>query len=120
VEVREGAGKSWRSVIPSCHLVSSGATLAFHLHTDPDSQIYHVDMGVNLPDNQSACVLGEPVVEPFNSSVSVIAMIEGPSPKLELRRSDTSDPLGKQEDERTFLQKYWMYLLIGSLVLFVR
>ena len=52
--------------------------MVFQVHYDVDNTLYHVDMGVSVPDGASTCLEGLKLVAPKRTNVTRVSMSEGP------------------------------------------
>ncbi|KAJ3286453.1 hypothetical protein HK104_009034 [Borealophlyctis nickersoniae] len=93
--------------VPLCLVRSSGYRDQFTLHLSDMGSLWHLDYLVSASECQKDSRASGPVT--FKSKVEVAKPVEGARPILEQIVQATPD--GKPPPEKTFLQKYWMYIL---------
>jgi hypothetical protein len=96
----------------ACLLVESGLRDHIHIHTDDTGAV----VGVSMSTNASQCTdSSKQVPKTFSTTVEVNNGDPGSVPEVDgfLRKVAEVKEKEKNTDNRSFLQKYWMYIVIG-------
>ncbi|KAG0239781.1 ER membrane protein complex subunit 10 [Actinomortierella wolfii] len=115
--------RKWESLssIKSCLLVASGFKEEITLHLDQNRRVYGFDYyaGTDTCDEESKKEFQIESLDQFNN-VKINVSVGQSGPKARYARAQTIklDERGKPEAEKTFWQKYWMYI-VPALLMFL-
>ncbi|KAI0036814.1 hypothetical protein K488DRAFT_81801 [Vararia minispora EC-137] len=104
------------SSVKACHLnVDAHESIILHYTSDaPGSTPYAIDLFVSPIPRDGACPPNPaPLAAPRNTTLTVSLPRHPPSPELRAapQMSQTGEPV-KPPEEKTFFQKYWIYIAI--------
>ncbi|KAJ3041131.1 hypothetical protein HDV00_009845 [Rhizophlyctis rosea] len=103
----EGVSKELNASAPLCLVYGAKFQDHFTLHVNERGQPWHVDY--LLPSADCKAVSQGPVKSQFKTQVTLLYPVPASRPQLEAIVQGTPD--GKPPPEKSFLQKYWMYLV---------
>ncbi|KAJ3183420.1 hypothetical protein HDU87_006739 [Geranomyces variabilis] len=111
----EGDGVKLTAAVPLCMLEASEYQEQITLHLDSNGVPWHLDYLVGA----TSC---EKPAKPLGRTPKTLVFIEralaGTRPKLEQMVETTVD--GKPEPEKSFIQKYWFYIVPAVLILLLQ
>ncbi|KAG0001002.1 ER membrane protein complex subunit 10 [Entomortierella chlamydospora] len=116
----ESRGWEAMSSIKSCLLVASDFKEEITLHLDQDHRVFAFDYytAVSKCENDHKNEYPLKSLDQFNSvKIDVATSEEGPKAHFVKAQAIKMDQTGKPEAEKTFLQKYWMYIVPVVLVM---
>jgi len=112
------------SSTPACSMVHSGLTDNIHLSIDATRQrvLSISDFPLSARDQDCQSSFDETVVDEFNTTVRLVDSVDGPIPETQaylqkIEREKQERQRGEQGDNRSFLSKYWMYIVPVVIVL---
>jgi len=121
------AGTSYvMSSTPACFMVRSQLTDNIHLAIDSSRQrvlsISAYPLSAGGDDCQMSSFEEGAVLEEFNTTVRLVDTVDGPIPETQaylqkVEREKQERQRGEQGDNRSFLSKYWMYIVPVVIVL---
>lgn len=123
LRLQTGSGSSGEDYVttytPACGIMSSNLSDHVWIHFDQTGEV----MGISLETATSQCVNGDNFsIQDWNTSVEVTQTLLGPSPDTQsyiekLKREEQERAKGQTEDKRSFLAKYWMYIVPVVLIM---
>lgn len=123
LRLQTGSGSSGEDYVttytPACGIMSSNLSDHVWIQFDQTGEV----MGISLETATSQCVNGDNFsIQDWNTSVEVTQTLLGPSPDTQsyiekLKREEQERAKGQTEDKRSFLAKYWMYIVPVVLIM---
>nr|XP_022301992.1 ER membrane protein complex subunit 10-like [Crassostrea virginica] len=123
LRLQTGSGSSGEeyvtTYIPACGILSSNLSDHIWIHFDQTGEV----MGISVETVSSQCTnVNSFSLQDWNTSVEVSQTVLGPSPDTQsyiekLKREEQERAKGQTEDKRSFLAKYWMYIVPVVLVM---
>ncbi|XP_061182798.1 ER membrane protein complex subunit 10-like [Saccostrea echinata] len=123
VRLQTGSGSSGEEYVtsyaPACGILASNLSDHIWIHFDQSGEV----MGISVETSLSLCNnINSFSLQEWNTSVEVSHTVLGPTPDTQsyiekLKREEQERAKGQHEDKRSFLAKYWMYIVPIVLVM---
>ncbi|KAJ3026720.1 UNVERIFIED_CONTAM: hypothetical protein HDU68_005185 [Siphonaria sp. JEL0065] len=116
VKIVSSAGIELQSSIRLCQLQSAQFVDSIAVHFDEIGNPFHLDYSVDLIGKDGKCGGSVSSKAAFKTKVAYVKTLDGARPRLEQMTADIA--AGKTDGgEKTFLQKYWYYLIPLAIIL---
>ncbi|XP_048780787.1 ER membrane protein complex subunit 10-like isoform X2 [Ostrea edulis] len=123
LRLQTGSGSSSGEYVttytPACGILSSNLSDHIWIHFDQSGEV----MGISVETTSSLCTPVDSFsLRDWNTSMEVSQTVLGPMPDTQsyiekLKREEQERSKGQTEDKRSFLAKYWMYIVPIVLVM---
>ncbi|KAI9205489.1 uncharacterized protein BJ171DRAFT_500613 [Polychytrium aggregatum] len=95
--------------VRACQLHAAGLREHFVIHVDQDGEPFRIDY---LVPSQDCSLDGVKKAQDFKPTIELAKKLDGPRPHLiKVKEVAMKDGKPVQEEEKSFWQKYWMYIV---------